>query len=217
MIQAFYVLMIVCHLAILIYSFTHIKSNSWRIWLLRLLSAGVLLDNTTLLLSPQLLGTDLYMFLNRVRFAAHGLVLPFLTLFGLSILKESDIKLASNKIFIALCAIVTLGSLYFGITHDVFNLQLGEKVGMGYTRLADVGGSLPPIGTIVTNLLVMIMGIVLWRKAGWKWLFFGSLFIFVLNAATGAKEFGFMVGNAAEVVFVLSLYMTERWLTKRRA
>ncbi len=216
MIQPFYIFLFLCHLAILIFSFTHIKSNGWRVWLLRILSIGVLVDNATLFLSPQLLGTDLYVLLNRLRFAAHGLILPLLTIFGLSVLKDSGIKLASNKLFIAVCALVTLGSLYFGIQHDILHVQLGEKVGMGYTRLADVGGSLPPIGTIVTNLLVIVMGIILWRKAGWKWMFFGGLSIFVLNAATGAKEYGFLVGNGAEVIFLLSLYMTERWVTNKQ-
>jgi len=49
-----------------------------------------------------------------------------------------------------------------------------------------------------------------WKVNGWRWFFLGGLFIFLLNGATGAQPWGFIVGNFAEVVFILCLLATHR-------
>ena len=174
---------------------------------------GVIFDNITLFLAPHLLGSNVYLLLNKFRFATHALLLPLLIPFGLSVLHQSGSTIAANKLLVGALSLITIGALYFGIHHEIVHLTLGEKSAYGYTRLAAVGDTLPPIGTIVANLILMVMGIALWKRAGWKWMFLGALFIFALNAATGAKEYGVLVGNFAEVVFIFSLLLTERWVS----
>ena len=61
-----------------------------------------------------------------------------------------------------------------------------------------------------TNILLLPMAALVWKSNGWKWFFLGALFIFLLNGATGTQSWGFLVGNFAEVVFMLSLLGTWR-------
>ena len=96
--------------------------------------------------------------------------------------------------------------------HDVFTLELGQKETMGHLRLSSLS-SIPPVATILSNIIMLPMAFAVWRRAGWPWFFLGGLFIFLVNGATGALPWGLFAGNGAEVVFVFSLLATERYLS----
>jgi hypothetical protein len=91
----------------------------------------------------------------------------------------------------------------------VYLLELGPKSAIGVTKLGSVSG-LPPIATILTNILLLPMAALVWKASGWRWLLLGALFIFLVNGATGAQPWGFLVGNFSELVFMVSLLATDR-------
>ena len=70
----------------------------------------------------------------------------------------------------------------------------------------------PPIATILTNLLLIILAAAVWRACGQKAMFAGALFALVVNGALAGIEWFFLVGNFVEVVFILSLLHTARRL-----
>jgi len=196
------------HLALLAWTFRDRDFAAPRLWLLRLLLLGMFYDNLVQGVGNWFIDEAWYAPANLPRFILHASVLPFLTLFGLSVMRSAGVTVASNRGFIAFCWLFTGCALAWGLYHEVVLLELGPKSALGVAKLGSLS-SVPPVATILTNILVLPMAAAVWRVAGWPWFFLGGLFIFVLNGATGAQSWGFLVGNFAEVVFIVSLLQTH--------
>jgi hypothetical protein len=199
--------------ALLAYSFGWQSHAPLRLWLLRAILFGMVCDNITQAIGPWGVGTDWYVIANYPRFFFHATLLPLLTLFTLSILVDAKISFANNTFFRGCMFLFTACALAYGIFHDVITLELEAVSSLGHPKLSSVS-KLPPIATILTNILMLPLAIVIWRKAKWPWLFAGSIFIFVLNGATGPLPWGFLAGNFGEVVFIFALLTTERHFSK---
>ena len=195
-------------LALLAWTFRDRDFAAPRLWLLRLLLLGMFYDNLVQGVGNWFIEEGWYAPANLPRFILHASVLPFLTLFGLSVMRCAGVAVARNRGFIAFCWLFTGCALGWGLYHEVVLLELGPKSALGVAKLGSLS-SVPPVATILTNILVLPMAAAVWRVAGWPWFFLGGLFIFVLNGATGAQPWGFLVGNFAEVVFVVSLLQTH--------
>lgn len=212
-VEYFLGLYLLCHLGLLAWSF-RFQDSGWRLWFLRLMLLGTSYDNSVLLLSSIGLGSEWYHLANVPRFFVHAAVLPFLTLFALSAMQIGGVVLARRRFFISACVLFTGVCWAYGVWHEVLLLELEETGFWNHRRLTSAS-ELPPIATIATNLVILPMALALWRVAGWPWFFAGALFIFLLNGAGGAQPWGFLAGNAAEVVFIASLLTTERFLQQR--
>jgi hypothetical protein len=70
-----------------------------------------------------------------------------------------------------------------------------------------VRGAGPPIPAIVTNLVLMIAGIALWRTLGWPYLALGAVGMF-LAAALPVSIVGPAVGNMGEIVLAIAVLLT---------
>lgn len=195
-------------LSLLAWTFSRGGSGA-RLWLLRLMLLGMCYDNLLQGLGNWFIDHAWYAPANVPRFLLHAGVLPFLTLFSLSIMRAAGIGLASQRFFVLFCWLFTAAALGWGLYHEVYLLELGPKPALGVQKLGSLSG-LPPVATILTNVLVLPMAAAVWRVSGWIWFFLGALFIFLLNGATGGQPWGFLVGNFAEVVFILCLLATDR-------
>ena len=194
---------------LLAWTFTRAPGNSARVWLLRFMLLGMCYDNVIQGLGNWFIEASWYEGANVPRFLLHASVLPFLTIFGLSVMRDAGVPQARKSLVSGFCWLFTLAALVWGLYHDVYLLQLGPKSAVGVMKLGSVSG-LPPIATILTNILLLPMAALVWKASGWRWLFLGALFIFLVNGATGAQPWGFLVGNLAELVFIVSLLATDR-------
>lgn len=206
---------LLAHAALMRFSFTF-ASAPLRIWILRALLAGVLYDNSALLLNTLYGAADWLKAWSYPRWWIHGTVLPLLSIYMFSLLRHLQLPAIRQLWVEVLFLLVTLSCLAYGIWYEILMLELSSKtVGMSdhlfgvMERFASVSKT-PPLGTIFTNLFLMIWAGYLWRKTGWYWLFAGALFIFIINAASVAFTYGFLLGNFAEVVFIAALLHTEK-------
>jgi hypothetical protein len=196
-------------LALLVWTFSSGDLKAPRLWLLRFMLFGMFYDNLIQGIGNWFIDAAWYEAANVPRFVLHAAVLPFLTLFGLSVMRAAGVKMAFNALLVGFCWSFTACALAWGLYHEVFLLELGPKEAMGVMKMGSLSG-MPPVATILTNILVLPMAAAVWKVSGWKWFFLGALFIFLLNGATGAQPWGFLLGNFAEVVFVLCLLATHR-------
>jgi hypothetical protein len=202
-------------LAFLAWSFSFEGVASARLWFLRIMLIGMAYDNLILILGNVGVGSDWYLVANYPRFILHAAVLPFLTLFTLSALQVCEVPLARKQAFVQFCWAFTAAAWVYGVWHEVFLLELEPVETMGHMRLVSVS-KIPPLATIATNILILPLAFLLWRRVGWYVFFLGALFIFLLNGSTGSRPWGFIVGNGAEVIFICCLLITERFLIRRR-
>lgn len=221
---------LVMHLALLGWSFTFVRPASPRLWILRLLLGGMVYDNLTLLLGGMIYdnltptGGDLaivspwyltfsiwYSTASIWRFVLHAALLPLLVPFALSALRASGAPIARRPWFVAGCWLIALGAWCYGFWYDLGGLAL--QTVLGHQRYVAFS-ALPPFGTIAVNLLLIPLAFILWRRSGWYLMLFGALFILLVNGALGSQPWGFIAGNGAEVVFILCLLLTERFLVR---
>ncbi len=202
------------HLGLLAWSFTFAGPASPRLWFLRIMLMGMAYDNLILVLGPMGVGMDWYQLANYPRYVLHAGVLPFLTLFTLSAMQVCEVPVSRNRMFIGFCWAFTSVAWLYGMWHEVAQLGLEPTSFMDHSRLVSVS-KIPPIATIATNILILPLAFLIWRQAGWYVFFAGSLFIFLLNGATGAQPWGFVAGNGAEVIFICCLLITERFLIRQ--
>ena len=125
-----------------------------------------------------------------------------------------QVPVAGRRDLTAFCWLVVLAAWCYGLWHDVGGLELVVVEVFGHSRLTSVS-DLPPFGTIAVNLLLIPLAFILWRRTGWPLLLVGAAFILLVNGAVGAEPWGYVAGNAAEVVFILCLLSTERFLIRQ--
>ena len=156
----------VVHAVLLAWTFRDSGPASPRLWLLRAMLFGMLYDNAVQFLGHWFIEAPWYGGANVLRFVLHSTVLPFLTLFGLSLMGAAGIAVASAPWFRALCWTFTLAALGWGVYHEVLLLELGPKPAYGISKLGSLSG-VPPIATILTNVVLLPMAFAIWRRAGW--------------------------------------------------
>lgn len=184
---------------------------SWRIdargfplIYLRLLLLALALDNLILALAPSMWETQVYALMSGLRFWMHALLLPVLLVFVAMLLAPGMASAKAHQLcFVAW--ILAAAAIIYGYVFDLANLQL--VVADVYPRLV-AADSRPPFATIFVNLLILPVGVWFWRRRSWPWLLVGALTIFLVNGATAGWEWGFVAGNAVELLFAASLLAT---------
>ncbi len=201
------------HFSLLVWSArSHSFASRWRLLYLRVLLAGLLLDNTVLTLGHVLNGTPLFDPATRLRFFMHATILPFLTLYTLSIMKQVEVKWARLHWFRFFCIGLTLCSLCYGLMHEVIELGALKVIQpKGAFRMTAVSGNIP-LGTILTNFFMIIFSILIFLRGGPSAFLMGSAGIFLINGTLTGNSYGFIFGSAAEVFFVVCLLVGERAL-----
>ena len=196
------------HLCLLVYSFQGGEWRSPRLWFLRAMLFAMAYDNALQAIGSRFIEAGWYEPASLPRFVMHAAVLPFLTPFAVSLMRDAGVRVAGRSWFLRVAWTFTLLALGWGLYHEVILLELAPKSGYGVVKLSSTS-SIPPIATILTNLVILPMAAVIWRVAGWRWFFLAALFIFLVNGATATKPWGFIAGNCAELIFVIALLATH--------
>lgn len=205
--------LVLLHLSLLIYGRAAIRTASYRKLFLYLLLLGLIYDNLVLALGNMLVGTDIFLLISLPRFVLHATILPFLALFSFSTMQVAGVPF-SDKVRIPVFAFTAL-ALGYGLFHDVLGLDLGPVEKYGHWHMTNLAGG-PPLATIATNIIAIIMGALVWRAKGPFWLFAGAVFAFVLNTLAAPHPWSFISSNLIEVVFVFCLLKGEISLGRSR-
>ena len=205
---------LIAHLALLAWSFRFGGPASPRLWILRLMLAGMIYDNLILALGNAGVGSAWYLTATTGRFVLHAVVLPCLIPFALSAMRACAVPIAERRGFVVGCWAIAAAAWCYGLWFDVGGLRLAPEAVLGHLRLTSVS-EVPPLGTIAVNLLLVPMAYLIWRQVGWSLMLIATLFILLLNGGTGGQRWGYLAGNGAEVAFVLCLLLTERFISRR--
>ncbi|MFH9619208.1 hypothetical protein ACH4MM_36670 [Streptomyces pratensis] len=147
------------------------------------------------------------------RFVLHALLTPFLVLWSLSAADHAGLRLARGKPARAVAAGLTALLVTAGTLHDVLDLSLRPERWADTLRYVnDAASPTGPLPAIITGLVVLATGIVLWRRTGFVWL---AVTAAVMVAVSGAGAQVPPLGNAGEVVLNVGLLLTVRRLRPR--
>ena len=199
--------------ALLVWSFRSGRSGL-RVWIIRALLFGTCFDNAVQGLGFWMIDQPWFEGLSQLRYVLHALFLPFLVVFAIDVLAKWHIEFAQKTWAVAGAWILTLAGVCFGLYTDLVGHELVATEILGVHKYIAAETS-PPLATIVSNLVVIVLAVILWRKVGWPWLCIGALTIFAVNAGTAPFVWGFLAGNLAEVFFIGTLILTDQRLVQR--
>jgi hypothetical protein len=185
-------------------------------------------DNLTIGLGSTIGEGDLLLNMNTVRFLAHYIFLPATFIAIGSMARQAGFPWAQNKIVMAaFCLLAT----YF-MLHDLwlfsgstfypscfadtlrYTTHISEYTVCSPADIVGTGQRIPPIPAITLSNMLILFGIYLWWKIGYKWLCLGAIgataFFAVPFGATGG-----IVGNVGEPVISVVIVAATVYITKR--
>ncbi len=187
-------------------------------------------DNVTIGIGRTLGEGDLLVGMNAVRFIAHYISLPMSFIALGAMAREASFAWAQPRRVMALFCIV---ATYF-IVHDLwqfssatlypacfadtlrYTTQITEFTAC--TPAADIGAGklISPAPAIILTVTVIVFGVYLWIKIGWKWLAIlatGSMVFF----AVPPGQTGGIVANIGEPLFIAAIVATAAHIARQHA
>lgn len=168
---------------------------------------GLAYDNLSIAAGAILPAGDLLRALNVPRYWIHALTTPTMMISAFGALRLTGSKFAQSKVWHAVICLVATTLIGLSSYENIFNLTLAPDVQGGVTRYVNTFDFLkgPPIPSVMTIIVVLIFGIILWKNTQFPWLAIAALVEF---AAAGAMGF-LLVQNLGEIVFSLGLVTTQ--------
>lgn len=182
------------------------KSRSLAMIVLPLLLISLSYDNL-ILISGNFIGEGevLYSF-SKVRFLLHDLVVPLFIVIGVELAHRAGAAWATTVVrVLSWVTAFTLAGI--DINTNYIGLTLVPQSFAGILRYTPANISLPII-TIVVNLFMLLIGMGIWIRLKWSWLFVGTL-IALLGNAIPSSIVGTLPASTSELVIAISLLLTE--------
>jgi hypothetical protein len=184
-------------------------------------------DNLTIGLGGTLGEGQPLLAMNAVRFLAHYIFLPFTFVAIGSMAKQAGFKWAQPKwVLAAFCLLATYFMLYdlwlfynatfypscFADTLR-YTTHISEWTACSPDSEVGIGQQIMPIPAITLSNMLILFGVYLWWKIGYKWLFLGALFATAFFAVPFPLTGG-IVGNVGEPIISVVILMTTAYITK---
>lgn len=175
-----------------------------------LVCSALVWDNGVIALGSSVGAGSLLEAMSVPRFAAHALLTPLLVLWSLSAADRAGLPWARRKGVRGVAVGLTVLLVAAGVLHDIVGLTLRTERWADTLRYTnDAASPVGPMPAIVTGLVVLLAGIVLWRSTGFAWLAVTAAVMVVVSGAAAQIP---VLGNAAEVVLNVGLLLTVRAL-----
>ncbi|MGF2036739.1 MAG: hypothetical protein RMZ43_015735 [Nostoc sp. CmiVER01] len=183
------------------------QSTSLAMIVLPIVLVSISYDNIILSIGSLIGEGELLKTLSMLRFLLHYLVVPLFIVIGVELAHRAGANWANTVVRI-LSWVIALGLTAIDIITRYTGLQLVpiEFAGILRYHVANLSG--PPIITIVVNLFVVLIGIGIWFRLKWPWLFVGTLVSLIGNAMP-SYAVGTLAGSCSELVMAISLLLTE--------
>ncbi len=203
----------------------------WRLWaatgrpvaLLLVLISGTLLfyDNFRIGIGRFVGEGELLYLLSIPAFAWHWTMLPLVVIAAGAIVRLAGFRWAASRLVMgSFCVVAVALSL-----HDIpkiFSMQLYPACLADTLRYSTAvsagqlcpggrviaGGAGTALVAIITNAIVLIVGIVVWIKRRWPWMAVGAGLMFIAAGAFAGKPYSLVVANLGEICFTLGLIVT---------
>ncbi len=213
MAQFLYPFYTLAYIGLLIWAiFLWFRGSSLALAIIFAIIVGLLYDNAVIGYGIYMGESELLLNMNKLRFLIHGVLTPLLILAALNQAKRFGIETAGKRWMQILFIVVALIFIGLGLA-EFSNIHMEPVYFSGTLRYVDTN-STPPIPSIVTIVITAVLGIVIWRKAKWPWLFAAAAVMFV-GSAIPPSIVGPTIGSGAEIVLILGFIFTEKNLKDR--
>ncbi len=183
-------------------------------------------DNLTVGLGGTLGDGQPLLAMNYVRFLAHYTLLPAAIIAIGSMARQAQFPIAQTKWFLAFFCIVATyfgahdlylfsqSSFYPSCFADTFRYTTHISEATACSPDADIGAGFKilPFPAITLSFMTLILGVFLWWRRSWPWLFLGAIGALPLFAIPYASTGG-IYGNVGEPIITGLSLATAAWLS----
>jgi hypothetical protein len=209
-------------IAFLLYALAHLALFGWALRLflqhrhpatvpLLIVLFGLIYDNAILAGGVWIGHGELLERLSLPRFFMHAFGTPLLILSALGLVRRSGADWAQSGVVTGGVAALTLAMIAVGVEADLVRLDLVAKEPAGVVSYGNASTSGPPIAPLVTIVILIAAGVIVWRHSGGPWLFAGAVAQLVAAAIGDAFV---IAGNLGELVLLAALIVTDARLSK---
>ncbi|GAA1501164.1 hypothetical protein GCM10009827_009440 [Dactylosporangium maewongense] len=181
-----------------------------RAWLVVVVAGALVYDNTVIAAGRFVGEGDALEGLNAGRFVGHALFTPLLIVVGAGLAGLAGLARGGRWALTALAAVL----VGIGIWADVVRLRLVPERYADTLRYVNDNAAGPPVPAVVAILVLIGVGVVLWRRDGWPWLLAGAVAMFAAAAAGFAVPW---LGNLGELVLLAAVVSSLRQTRERVA
>ena len=178
---------------------------------------GLVYDNGIIALGKFIGEGALLENLNAMRYWIHALFTPALVLFSLGALRGVGVQWAKKQW--AIIAGIALFILLIVI--EIWQVTWGTELEpiseygvLKYSAVEDISG--PPWMILLVSAVLLVAGAIVWKKAGWAWMFVGSVIMGIGSSVTLPVE-SEAVTNIFELILLTSLVWTKVHLEKKHS
>ncbi|MEN9562619.1 MAG: hypothetical protein RIR73_863 [Chloroflexota bacterium] len=183
------------------------KHFNWYALLVLIVVYGLAYDNFVIGLGATIGEGDLLKSLNVPRFWVHALFTPAMMVASFGALRMTGSNFAQSKAWhIIICTLATV-LIALGSYIDILNLDLFFNPNGVVARYSNGFEFMkgPPIPAVLTIIVVVIFGVVIWRNIKWPWLFVGALLMFIAAPMASIP----IMQNVGEIAFAAGLVTTQ--------
>lgn len=170
---------------------------------------GLVYDNGIIALGKFIGEGALLETLNALRFWIHALLTPALVLFSLGALRAAGVDWARKSW--ALYSAIAL--FIIGIVIEIWQVTWGTELELvreygvlKYASAEEISG--PPVMILLVSAALLIAGAIVWKKAGWPWMFAGAVIMGIGSSVTIPVDSA-AVTNIFELILLTSLVWTK--------
>ncbi len=172
---------------------------------------GLIYDNAVLAGGTFIGHGELLERLSVPRFFLHAFGTPLLILSALGLVRRSGAKWARSSVVGGGMAALTLAMVAVGVAADLVGLHLVAKDSAGVVSYGNASAFAAPVAPLVTVLILLTAGVIVWRHSGGPWLLIGAIVQLLAGAISGAMM---IVANFGELVLLAALVLTDAILSR---
>ncbi|NJN43339.1 MAG: hypothetical protein HC806_00410 [Anaerolineae bacterium] len=179
--------------------------------ILQVVILGLIYDSLIISIGRWLGEGELLLRLNEGRFLVHAVFTPLLMVTTLYFANRGEVQIAKNRFSVVVVWLAGFSLIGFGlVTEFVLQSDFIPSEFMGTLRYVHAN-SILPFPSILTIIVIVILGALIWRKMKWPWVFLGGLVMFI-GSAVPTSIVGPVVGSGVEVFLIGCLVATEQRL-----
>ena len=201
----------------LLYAAGHLALFGWALILflrhrhpatvpLLVVTFGLVYDNALLAGGAAIGHGDMLERLSVPRFFMHAFGTPLLMLSALGLLRRSGAAWSRSALIAASLAVLTVAMIAVGVEADLLRLELAPKATAGVVSYGNAASHGPPVAPIVTIIVLIASGVVIWRHKAGPWLLLGALVQF---AAAAIGDAIVIAGNLGELALLAGLVISD--------
>lgn len=184
--------------------------------ILMLVTFGLVYDNSVLALGSIIGEGSFLRGLNLMRYWIHALVTPALILFSLASVSETGINWLKGRVAFISANLLTVAMIITEMLQNTVGIAIEPAQKYGVLSYEPAVSKDPPIMIIGVSIVMLLAGLILWKKLKWKWMAIGVL-VMGIGSAVPLPLKSEAATNGFELVLLISLWATKAFLDKKSA